>query len=689
MDIAEFKALSTIAYNGNTCSELSTYLTKYLELVIGSHEVVMARQQVIAESNMTTSCFHQIIYTGSLSEGFSLPGQDEDIMIVLKTIPVYEYETPTVPTDRLCVRLMCDERYTGSVMLEVFNSNRNIASVIPEPSINYLFGGPNCECYNDRLVLNASKLKESFFAPHYSHILKTKTAGPVLNARGLDMAIAIPIQFWPKCALEWINRKRVSKWPRESLIQFIISNVGCHAVPTYDVKCGEQDLLWRLSFSRAETILVSSLSYGQFRLFAIMKLFLKYAINEGIAEEEKFLTSYHIKNVIFHMTESFHGVQWTDELLLARFWDCIVFLRKSFLQNYLPHYFLPVLNLFLKRWNVGSRDRTIIKIEAFILNKDETIKVLFSILQSHVKINCKIYGDRLFNAILDKEYVNDSMIWGGVDYLNNVFEDFLDAYTYSEQNMKEACIQFTQEKSITLTRIHLENLSYRSNAKSIDYLKFANTLIETKQSYYLIRKSKRLLLFCCNADISRGRLTLAYYYYKILDFVRCVQVCKDILTRLNKPWVGNDIMYLNLIAEHHLGIFEKFKIANIFASDFHSICPIEFQLEFKSNNHLNFMLDKFCNIPMVYASIFIFVSCKEQGDVRGCLQAVRELQRQTLLTGDNDNSQHHAVPIYSCIGVCWEVLGDVVQAKLKYLKAIDIYPQYYPAITRFRKLLKR
>ena len=44
--------------------------------------------------------------------------------------------------------------------------------------------------------------------------------------------------------------------------------------------------------------------------------------------------------------------------------------------------------------------------------------------------------------------------------------------------------------------------------------------------------------------------------------------------------------------------------------------------------------------------------------------------------------------IYIYIGVCYEMLGDVVDAKLNYLKAIDINSNNYPAVTRFRKLLK-
>ena len=108
----------------------SSNLSKKLERVLGSETVIKTRQQVFAEANISiikipremrgeqlVSYINsrpmgvtQHIVTGSKSEGFALPGTDLDVMVVNKSVTVYETQAPT---DVECVRPLYDARYTG------------------------------------------------------------------------------------------------------------------------------------------------------------------------------------------------------------------------------------------------------------------------------------------------------------------------------------------------------------------------------------------------------------------------------------------------------------------------------------------------------------------------------------------------------------------------------------------------
>ena len=677
-------------------SKASEFLSMTLEFVIGSEEVIKTRQQVIAETNIDipneSEYFKQLICGGS-SEGFRLPNQDADVMVVLKQIPVYDHQSK-IPTDKFCIRLSYGACYTGSVMLEVY---RYIDHGSEDPALEIL--DKCCDKYNHRHVLNASKFKRSYYDKAFSDMHDAKITGPVAKRFGgvFDMAMAFQAFFWPKCAHEWVYRNRKYNWPCKPLIKFIVSDVGCNIVPTCDISSQEQDLLWRLSFSRAETILVSLLSYVQYKVFAVMKMFLKSAINDGLEEEQSFLTSYHIKNMIFYMAEMLPRAQWTDEKLLDRFWDCMTYLRKSLQQDYLPHYFLPGLNLFVKHWNKDHKATAIHKIDQYLQNKKCTNTLISCIIQTYWQCNLDTFGEQCLKTRFDKEFVNDSAIWEGHVFELNC-EYFEREQLYSAQKLKKACSKFCQDKSVTLCRRNLDNITFHLVLKSLEFLKLSKICIENKKTYYFSRKSKRLLLVCCNADISRGWLTLAYYYFQISDFKMCLHICNK---SINCPlmWIQSELYHANKKTQHYLKeitgkqleTFQKFKIANFFSTEFHSIHLQELDKEFNET----FSKPYEYILPLTYASILLFSSCNQLGDVSGCHKAIGELKKQTqILCRDYNNTNAKALlastkaAINCCMGVCYEILGDKVKAKLNYVKAIDILPQYSPARTKFRRLLK-
>ena len=146
--------------------------------------------------------------------------------------------------------------------------------------------------------------------------------------------------------------------------------------------------------------------------------------------------------------------------------------------------------------------------------------------------------------------------------------------------------------------------------------------------------------------------------------------------------------YLTKITGRNLSVFRKLKIANYFYTDFRSIRPHDlFDQEF---DFFDCVVGSHMIIqPTTYAHLMMFICCYKVGDVSGCIQAMRELSTEANHCRKFRFESKLAVAyLYSCTGVCCEVLGDQVQALLNYVNAVDIYPEYTPVINRYRELLK-
>ncbi len=66
-----------------------------------------------------------------------------------------------------------------------------------------------------------------------------------------DFVLALDWNEWPLCAKEWITRHR--KWPDQTRVAEVI-NSGVYLVPKAS-RCGDPELEWRISFSKAEKAL--------------------------------------------------------------------------------------------------------------------------------------------------------------------------------------------------------------------------------------------------------------------------------------------------------------------------------------------------------------------------------------------------------------------------------------------------
>ena len=115
---------------------------------------------------------------------------------------------------------------------------------------------------------------------------------------------------WPPDASEWVTRRREHGWPDKRTIQQVV-DAGCHIVAVAHDECSNDPLQWRISFSKAEVILMKSLTKGQQYVFNLLRFFTKRElIQEECRKSDQVLNMYIIKTFMM----------WQCELKSAEWW---------------------------------------------------------------------------------------------------------------------------------------------------------------------------------------------------------------------------------------------------------------------------------------------------------------------------------------------------------------------------------
>ena len=177
--------------------------------------------------------------------------------------------------------------------------------------------------------------------------------GPSICKTSKDPSIPVPMDHvpalkcihWPKPAVNWIHRSRLSNWPEQNLINSIVK-FGCHIVPASHVltSSDQKKFEWRLSFSICEVLIAKTLGYYQKKCYLILKALFDVHIKQD-SELTKVMCSYYLKTILFWLCELLGKEQWTYETLYDRFIDLIDSISVCFAEKRLKHYFIPDMNL--------------------------------------------------------------------------------------------------------------------------------------------------------------------------------------------------------------------------------------------------------------------------------------------------------------------------------------------------------
>ncbi|XP_062610518.1 uncharacterized protein LOC134272288 [Saccostrea cucullata] len=279
--------------------------------------------------------------SGSYREGFRLKkGSDMDFMLwhndqrIIWDLSQCQYYTTHRQTLLLCD---CSDSPPGYTLLQLLTLGINKYVQLA------------CFLMKDKIYVSSS-ITRLF---KYSEALSNTTIvnGPCVrycfgDFIEYDYAHCFACDFWPPSASSWIDR--CHSWPQPHIVNDIVKN-GCHFVAIGHKVGNYEDSEWRISFSQAEHRLVYSMNHSQFLTYGLLKLLLKEVINMGLSEEDKLLSSYHIKTAVFWVIQQNTLQQWCPQNLLECFWICFKLILKWVYEGVCPNFFIPQNNMFLSK----------------------------------------------------------------------------------------------------------------------------------------------------------------------------------------------------------------------------------------------------------------------------------------------------------------------------------------------------
>jgi len=175
-----------------------------------------------------------------------------------------------------------------------------------------------------------------------------------------DAVVCVRCLVWPPQAADWPIRHRNYGWPDSATLDRVVSN-GCDVVGVAHRQCRQHEWMgtfqWRLSFSRAEIVLINSWMPVQLIVYHMLRYFIKTerltdcADNSGAGT----LSNYHIKTLMLWACELKPTSWWTEDLNFVRIGvDLLQTLSVWLTDIRCLHYFINNCNLVDNSLNVNN-----------------------------------------------------------------------------------------------------------------------------------------------------------------------------------------------------------------------------------------------------------------------------------------------------------------------------------------------
>jgi len=187
--------------------------------------------------------------------------------------------------------------------------------------------------------------------------------GPALTILGkehilsYDRVYCVRCLSWPLQATDWPKRYRNYGWPDSATVGRVVSN-GCDLVGVAHRQCVQDEILWmsmhqwRLSFSRAEVVLLNSWILVQQIVYHILRFFYKTERLTDIISntETKIFSNYHFKTLMMWACELRPQSWWIDDMNVVRICVRLLHVLADCLRNNIcRHYFVNDCNLIYSR----------------------------------------------------------------------------------------------------------------------------------------------------------------------------------------------------------------------------------------------------------------------------------------------------------------------------------------------------
>nr|XP_034333390.1 uncharacterized protein LOC117691417 [Crassostrea gigas] len=500
-----------------------------MSVKIGTPQQVASRRDTIdiAEmlkyNEMLNKPFTMML-SGSRREGFRLRGSDVDYMrwpnnhrVIWDFSQVQFYNTQEL------ILILCDssESPPGFTLLWLPLERTSLCVMSA------------CVRVNGMLYISSSKYREARCSIIFSDsTLHGPCSSGLCGVVEYDDARCFVSDFWPPSASSWIER--CHSLPPPHVVNDIIRN-GCHFVAVGHKLGNHTDNEWRISFSRAEYILVYSMNHTQFLTYGLLKLFLKEIINNGLRDGDKLLCSYHIKTAVFWAIQQNALYHWHPKNLLVGFWVCFKLLLKWVYEGNCPNFFIPKNNMFLS--NIyGETQRTLFtqlyrlyeKGITLLLHSPSINSYIIRVLCNPRLTICTVEHTLISEVELDTDIFHEMLIndtTGSVDL--RIFRKYLHAVERS--------------LGLPLTQYHIVMLQ-KLTATVMQYTAFMlhNLYTNTgsnKQLYIVDKMACHMLKIAARFGFVSDMLLVAMYYYKTFRYRDALSVIDITKVKLAQPYL--------------------------------------------------------------------------------------------------------------------------------------------------------
>lgn len=203
--------------------------------------------------------------------------------------------------------------------------------------------------YPEKISLHGPALNTRCYPPQDTYSL-LREAG---NATEINIAISVVDintdfvaclrgELWPVEAFEWMTRRRSAKWSTQHLFDDIIKS-GYYLAGVGSKESKDNEMQWRVSFNKAEQLIVESLNETQIHCIIILKLSSAKLLSDITGKN---ITSYTIKTVMFWCLEEKSEKLWQSSTLIFFVCFCISKLKSFVEKRFLPNYFIRKRNQF-------------------------------------------------------------------------------------------------------------------------------------------------------------------------------------------------------------------------------------------------------------------------------------------------------------------------------------------------------
>lgn len=635
----------------STDTRLSRKIYDFFCQKMGTPEIVRARRLAhrIQEIANVLGPW-QIISSGSRPEGIDLEGSDSDFMFLESLPRVFQTEDEaSANDDEYIVPIVMDTTDTKPCFakLKVVNIPRDRKDM------------------NETLYQSTIQLGEYIFLSSKRSILLRLSGlssnfqlhGPCVSTidNKIDATICIRCQKWISEAEPWIYRLRRG-WPSLDLIAkcsmfgVLFVPIGCKGSPYEAIE-------WRLSFSVQEKWLIMSLNHTQLLCYAFLKVLLKEVINET-PSLNGLLCSYYLKTILFWMFEEIDECKWSPDNFINCYMACIQRLLYCVEFSTVVHYFMPDNNMLEDK--LTSRDKT------------ELTNLLRDLFKSGWSCLSKTETFGVNNILMSKPILRVEFqfpdIYGNINLLYKFVEDI--------SRLVVSCEMHPNRILYHLLRINRNKMEqdiciyfFSKLCQGESQLHSPMGPLNNKQRYKQYKCCQSKLLIGLNSDAVSGWLLLASFFYVHKRYKESILVseyafskCTDEkLYAMNIEWTNDNDEMNKSMSRRKIGIGHILRELTLDTADFYpssSLIPYELQPKVAGNS--------WCHIPPVVFSYFLKCLCYfHTGDIascRNCLRCIKDNMKSICNIGFGIE---YAMS-YNCLGVAYELIGDLNQARLNY-----------------------